>query len=339
MIKKYLEFINESFSERTREDFNSLGEWVEYLYEFYKDDEEKLSNLKSIVNRHFNVKGEETLQDIESDIRLSNAINILDDNAKGEMESLVKDFVENGIEDKEPGFEASTDLEPLTEAEISVSGKGVFTSFLKSITALGKKDVNADFEKCPDDYLFFYHYDMLNTNDVKSVFNRFSSLKRYLELIPYDKNEISLYFGIKSDGQFEYGVSNERNFPIGQFKLSTGVIKWILGLESKSAHNLKRNLVNYTYSDLQTLGKIKKDISEYNPGFFEKKSKVTINDKVISIGYQGIGKWDNGQLDSGEFMNLKTNFNNWIITKKWGSKIQFGIKPQSYWLYFNLKLK
>ena len=61
----------------------------------------------------------------------------------------------------------------LEEAEISVSGKGVFTSFLKSITALGRKDVNADFEKCPDDYLFFYHYDMLNTNDVKSIFNRF----------------------------------------------------------------------------------------------------------------------------------------------------------------------
>lgn len=339
MIKKYLEFINESFDEKTREDFNSLGEWVEYLYDLYKDDEEKLSNLKSIVNRHFNVKGEETLQDIDSDIRLSNAINILDDNAKNEMESLVKDFVENGIEDKEPGFEASTDLEPLTESEISVSGKGVFTSFLKSITALGRKDVNADFEKCPDDYLFFYHYDMLNTNDVKSIFNRFSSLKRYLELIPYDKNEVSLYFGIKSDGQFEYGVSNERNFPIGQFKLSTGVIKWILGLESKSAHNLKKNLVNYTYSDLQTLGKIKRDISEYNPGFFEKKSKVSINDKIISIGYQGIGKWDNGQLDTGEFMNLKTNFNNWVITKKWSSKIQFGIKPQSYWLYFNLKLK
>ena len=335
MIKKYFEFLKESTPE-----FNSLGEWVEHLYDLYENDDEKLSNLKSIVNRHFNVKGEETLQDIKSNIRLSNAINILDDNAKKEMESLIKDFVENdGIINKEPEVETSTDLEPLQESEISVSGKGVFTSFLKALTALGKKDVNADFDKCPDDYLFYYHYDMLNTEDVKSIFNRFSSLKRYLELVPYDKNEITLYFGIKSDGQFEYGIGNEKHFPIGQFKLSNGVIKWILGLESKSAYNLKKNLVNYTYSDLQTLGKIKRDINEYNPGFFEKKSKTIISDKIISIGYQGIGKCDNGQLDSGEFMNLKTNFNNWIITKKWCSKVQYGIKPQSYWLYFNLKIK
>ncbi len=62
MIKKYLEFIKEDFETKSKEDFNSLGEWVEYLYDLYKDDEEKLSNLKSIVNRYFNIKGEETLR-------------------------------------------------------------------------------------------------------------------------------------------------------------------------------------------------------------------------------------------------------------------------------------
>ena len=63
MIKKYLQFIKESL-EKSREDFNSLGEWVEHLYELYSTEEEKLSNLKSIVNRNFNVKGKESLEDI-----------------------------------------------------------------------------------------------------------------------------------------------------------------------------------------------------------------------------------------------------------------------------------
>ena len=59
MIKKYFDFIKESSLEPI-DKFHSLGEWVEYLYDFYKNDEEKLSNLKSIVNRKFNVKGEKS---------------------------------------------------------------------------------------------------------------------------------------------------------------------------------------------------------------------------------------------------------------------------------------
>ena len=50
MIKKYLEFIKESFVEKTREDFNSLGEWVEYLYDLYKDDEEKIHIIDRITS-------------------------------------------------------------------------------------------------------------------------------------------------------------------------------------------------------------------------------------------------------------------------------------------------
>lgn len=338
MIKKFIEFIKENSENKTEKDFNSLGEWVEYLFNLYKNDDEKLSNLKSIVNRNFNIYKEDDLTDIKSDIRLANAINILDDNAKSEISSLISKFLEGGVEEKDPVIEFSTDLEPLTESDITLSGKGVFTSFLKSLTALGQKDISANIDKSPDDYLFYYHYDLLS-EDVKSIFKRYSSLSRYLDFIPYDKNNIELYFGIKCDGQFEYGIFNGQFNTIGQFKLSSGVIKWLLGLELKSAYNLKKNLVNFNYNDLITIGKIKNDLNDFNPGFFENKSKICVNDRVVSIGYQGIGKWDNGQLDIGEFQNLKTNFNNWIITKKWADKVQFGIKPSSYWVYFNLKIK
>ena len=77
MIKKYIEFIKENLEVKSENSFNSLGEWVEYLYDFYKNDEIKLSNLKSIINRDFNISIEDNLNDIESDIRLANAINIL----------------------------------------------------------------------------------------------------------------------------------------------------------------------------------------------------------------------------------------------------------------------
>ena len=156
MIKRYLEFIKENFEAKSKEDFNSLGEWVEHLYDLYKDDEEKLSNLKSIVNRYFNIKGEETLNDISSDIRLANAINILDEKTQSEMSSLISDFINSGIEEKDPVVDFSTDLEPLTEADITMSGKGVFTSFLKSLTALGQKDVPVNLDKSPNSPLLYF---------------------------------------------------------------------------------------------------------------------------------------------------------------------------------------
>jgi len=338
MIKKFIEFIKENSENKTEKDFNSLGEWIEYLFDFYKNDDEKLSNLKSVINRNFNIYREDDLNDIKSDIRLANAINILDDKTKSEISSLISKFIEGELEEKDPVVDFSTDLEPLTESDITLSGKGVFTSFLKSLTALGQKDIPANLDKTPDDYLFYYHYD-LKSEDVKSIFKRFASLNRYVNFISYDKNEIELYFGVKCDGEFEYGIFNGNYQPIGKFKLTSGVIKWVLGLELKSAYNLKKNLVNYNYNDLITIGRIKKDLIEYNPGFFENKSKISINDRIVSIAYQGIGKWDNGQLDIGEFQNLKNNFNNWIITKRWSDKVQFGIKPSSYWVHFNLKIK
>jgi hypothetical protein len=61
----------------------------------------------------------------------------------------------------------------------------------------------------------------------------------YVGLIDY-KNEVDLYFGIKCDGTFEYGVSYDKHLQIGQFKLTSSVIKWIVLLESKSATSLKR---------------------------------------------------------------------------------------------------
>ena len=136
MIKKYIEFINEGqFNE-----FNSLGEWVESLI----DD----LYIQNIITRY--TKGS------DPSINLSNAINVLDDKEQQEIKAQIDHYLENGIEEKEPQLLASTDLEPLTESEISVAGKGIFTSFLKSLTGLGHKESQPAWEKCPDNFLLYY---------------------------------------------------------------------------------------------------------------------------------------------------------------------------------------
>ena len=119
MIKRYLDFIKES----QINGFNSLGEWIESLM----NDE----YVRNIVARY--------TKDSDHSIDLSNAINILDDKTKQEIKAQIDYYLENGIEEKEPQFTASTDLEPLTESEITVAGKGIFISFLKSLTSLGQK--------------------------------------------------------------------------------------------------------------------------------------------------------------------------------------------------------
>jgi hypothetical protein len=318
MIKRYLEFIKEDFN-----GFNSLGEWVESLM----DDE----YVRNIVARY--------TKDSNHSIDLSNAINILDDKTKQEIKAQIDHYLENGIEEKEPQFLVSTDLEPLTESEITVAGKGIFISFLKSLTSLGQKEIQPSWEKCPDGFLLFYHYTNLQSEDVKQVFSRFKSLTRYLDMVDYQKNETDLYFGIKCDGNFEYGVHYDVLKPIGQFRLSQSVIKWICQIESKSASSLKKELVNLTLADVITLGKIKTDMLTFNPGYHEKKLSPMLKDRVISFGYFGVGRWDNGKIDEGELMNVKNNFTTWLLTKKWGSKVLISVKPNSFWLYLHLKLK
>lgn len=321
MIKRYLDFIKEDFN-----GFHTLGEWIETLI----DDE----YVKNIVSRY--------TKDSDHSIDLSNAINILDDKTQQEIKYQIDNYLQNGIEEKEPEFLVSTDIEALSEAltdEITIAGKGIFTSFLKCLTSLGQKEAQPVWEKCPDDFLLYYHYPNLQSEVVKQIFSRFKSLLRYVDLIDYQKNEVDLYFGVRCDGEFEYGLHYDNNQPIGRFKLSQSTIKWICQLDSKSAHSLKKELVNLTYADIITFGKIKSEMSSFQPGYYEKKLSPTIKDRVISFGYYGIGKWDNGKLDEGEFQNIKNNFTTWLLSKRWGNKVLISVKPMSFWVYLHIKLK
>ena len=80
-------------------------------------------------------------------------------------------------------------------------------------------------------------------------------------------------------------------------------------------------------------------MKDFNPGYFEKRLKPTILDKVITFGFFGVGRWDNGKLDEGEFQNIKNNFTTWLLSKRWGNKVLISVKPMSFWVYLHIKLK
>ncbi len=185
-IRKYIEFIRES----SESDFNSIGEWIESLISD--------QYVRNIVSRY--------LGDINPNISISNAINVLDIQEQDEIRYQVENYISNGIEDKDPEITTSTDLEDLMESESSVAGKGVFSSFMKTLTALGQKDMKPNWEKCPSDFLIFYYYPGIESDVVKQIFERFKSLVKFSGMIDYGKNDVSLYYGIKCDGTFEYGT-------------------------------------------------------------------------------------------------------------------------------------
>ncbi len=314
-IKRYLEFLKES------EDLN-IGQWVESVY----DDE----YVKNIVGRYVGEFGPE--------IRLSNAVNLLDEKQKEEMKQLIDDYLENGIEEKDPVLLMSTETAPLMESDAVMGGKGVFTSFLKTLTALGQKDLRPS--ECPDEFLLFYASPKIETQQVKQIFFRFRSLQDLVDDVKYNENEVILYYGLRCDGKVEYGAKYDDGLvPFGGFKMNQSARKWINGLELKALFPFKKELVNLTVEDLMTLGSIKSDMSAYSPGYMEGRAPVSLSDRIITFGYQGFGRWDNGKLDQGEYDNLKSNFVNWMAGRKWAGKVLMSIKAGSYWIWIHIKLK
>lgn len=334
MIKRYLQFIKEDLG-----DFDSLGQRIESLIgDQY---------IRNIVARY--------TQDTHPSINLANAIDILEDKTKAEIKQQVDQYLERGIPEREPSIISSIDTTGLlsesiqtqvgaqsqsqSQTEVSPAGKGIFTSFLKALTALGKKESTPVWSECPAEFLLYYGFSDLESEVVKQIFSRFRSLSKYLFLVDYQQNHLSLYFGVTNLGEIEYGIKYQQRFPMGQFKLSPSNLKWLLSTESKSAQSLKKEIVNLNYADFLVLGQIKRDMKEFTPGYSEKSLFPILRDRIFTFGHYGVGRWDNGVLDQGEYENIKTNFTNWLMQKKWSSKVLISVKPQSFWLYFHIKLK
>lgn len=322
-IKKYNQFVTESRDEE-------LCNRVDQL--MHDEDAAR------IINKY--------ITEPEKHLTPGNAVNLLDDNSKASLKKELDDYQNMGVVDKEPTVEFTTVepsidtvVESFDESEITPGGKGAFTSFLKVMTALGQKDVVSNPTLCPDGFILYYLSGIMETTVVKSVLGRYKSLSRFVDDVDYSHNELRLYFGVRCDGDIEYGSFSEDARPFGSFRISASSIKWLSGLDLRAAFSLKKEIVNLTPMDVKILGKIKSDMMTYEPGYNEEKMKPTLTDRIISFGFKGVGKWDNGVLDQGEMDNIKSNFTSWVMGKSWGSKVLVSIKAGSYWLYIHIKLK
>ena len=316
MIKRYNDFIQESFS---KENHHSLGEYIEQLAE---NDE----FIQMIVGQ--------MTGDIDVSIRMSNAINLLDDLQKVELLKRV----ENHLNDVEGKTHVAATVDATTVESIDEAyGKNVLTTFFKCLTALGFKENSPQTNEVPTEFLMFFKLSGVDSSRIEGVFRRFKSLQSIN--VDYSHPTMGLYFGIKCDGLFEYGYYYDELIPIGQFKLTKSIYNQIKLSELKSASGLKKILVNLNFEDILLMSKIKVEMDKFNPGYFEQKMVPQISERTMTFGYYGVGKWDNGQLDAGEFENVKNNLKAFLMKYKWSEKIMISVHPSKFWVYIQIKLK
>lgn len=313
MIKKYLDFIQESFSSDLH---GTIGE---YISDIAKGDE----YIQMIIGDY--------TKEIDASVDLSNAINVLDDLDKVELLKRVENYL-NGVEG-EVDVTTSTNIDLLEESY----GKGVLSTFFKCLTALGFKDNSPQNSEIPAEFLIFFKFIGVESSKIESVFQRFKSLSS-IE-IDYSHPSMGLYFGIRSTGDFEYGYYYTDLVPIGNFKLNKSSLNSLKLSEFKSASGIKKVLLNLSLSDILLFGKIKNEMNKFNPGHVEQKSTPFIDDRTIIFGYYGVGGWVNGKIDESDFINIKSNLKSFLSKYKWSEKIQISITPNKFWIYIKIKLK
>jgi hypothetical protein len=313
MIKNYNQFIKESFN-----GFRTIGEYIESIS---KDNDYALNIISQYT------------KDIDPTVRLANAVNLLPKSTQELILKLIKDEKTGNEEPKEANVIAYTSAN-LNESFDVVAGKKVFQCFLKVITALGQKEISYNSEKTPKDFLFYFETNLLPVEDVKSVMGRYEFFDKFINNIDYTFNNCNLYYGIKLDGKFEYGIRTEdQSIVIGNFKLTNGVIKYFLTLSSPSAIGLKKQIATLDLSKLSLLGKIKQEMENFVPGSFEKKMKPNIIDNVISFGYS------DQKIDLNEIENIKSNLKTFLIPFKWSDKVQVNVNISGNHLFLNIKVK
>jgi len=313
MIISYRDFIKESYG-----GFKTIGEYIENLS---KDNDYALNIISQYT------------QDFDPKVRLANVVNTLPKSTQDLILKLIIDEKSGKEEPKDADVIAYTSVN-LNESTTVVGGKQVLQCFLKVITALGQKSISYNPENTPKDFIFYFETSLLQVDDVKSVMSRYQFFDKVVNEIDYTFNFCNLYYGIKTDGKFEYGIKTETEMLIiGQFDLTVGVLKYLLLLNSPSANGLKKQIATLNMNQLKLLGKIKNSMGDFNPGTFQKKMKPVITDNIISYSYH------DENIDINEIENIKSNFKSFLIPNRWSDKVQVSVSINGNYLFLNIKIK
>jgi hypothetical protein len=326
MINTFSEFTNENFNPHD----GTLGDYISGLAE---TDE----RVREIVASY--------TMDVDQSVNMSNAINILSDTVKISLLKNVEDHV-NGVEGElkvtTSSEKESTDIgddedsgQVIELIDESYGSKGIFTSFLKCLTALGFKD-NTVSNDNKSNFLFLFRFIGRNGEEVKQVFNRFASLKK----VHVDESKrLSLYYGLRTDGMIEYGSYSEDFDPIGEFKLGKREFNIYKTSELKSLSGFKRLVVDIDYSDILTFIKLKMVMGDFDPGHVQSKMQPEINSRIMTFGYYGYGTWSGGNLSPEDLDTIKNNIKEYLSKYKWTKQCQIALDARGFWVYVNIRLK
>jgi hypothetical protein len=298
--------------------FKTIGEYIESLS---KDNDYALNIIS-----HYT-------KNVDPTVRLANVINLLPKSKQEFILKMILDEKTGNVKNKEVEIISYTSVN-LNESNDSVGGKKVFQCFLKVITALGQKEISQNFDICPKEFLFYFETDLLPVDDVKSVMGRYHYFDFKINKIDYTFNVCNIYYGVKVDGKFEYGIRTESDFVLfGGFDVTPSVLKYFLLLTSPSSKNLRKQLSVLNLEQIILLGKIKQSMINFNAGTFQKRLKPVISDNIISFGFM------DQQIDPNEIENVKSNLKSFLIPFKWSDKVQVSVSTTGNHLYLNIKVK
>lgn len=302
MIKKFNLFIRENI------------EFGEYVEKQMKDE-----NINRLILPY--------IKDSEKDLKIANAINILDQDKKDEIKNIIDNYLENGLSNK-------TDISVSTVIESS--GKGVFNTFLKALSAISATSIVRKIKK---DFLLFYTIEYIEPELLTQIFERFKSLSHYI--VDLEVNEkVSLFYGINYQLTIEYGLMiQETKYVFGNFKLNRTNIDELKNSGFKSAQLIKKDLESIDFSSLQIITKIVKDIDSIPIIDFKKKSDISIINLNLKFGYYGIGTWKNGEMDKQDFTKYKETINKWITKSKWKDNVLYKVYCKDFWFVIEIKIK
>lgn len=304
MLTSYFSFMFESGYSECERRSGTIGRWLE----------ERISGDPYLmqVTSPF-------LKGIDPTIRLANAIDMLSDFDKRQIYDAV---VRHGR------------LRESVEApEAQSGGKNVFRSFLKCITSLGLSNM----EKLPaQGYLLYYQTHEVQDDLAMQSIARFRSLST-LYPATAGGSAIRMYYGLDSGLAVRYGlVESGQLRELGSFRLTRGQYDWLQGISSPSIAQIKSQLFVVHHDDLLIFKKVHSFMSDYPLG---KGFLTTMDNATMTLVYEGVGKWDNGVVDAGEFSNLKSNLKTALGSQSWHDRILISVRADDFRLSISFRVK
>lgn len=291
---------------------------------------------KDMIVDHFReTKDNKVYKNIPTDVRISNAVNSI--NPYDQMLLVKKLHDKFKITER-----VKYDLDIEEAKNISILGQIGFNSFLKVLSALNLPNIEINRENCPNDFFLMFISEKLNIDRLLQVFKRFKSMDPISDLLSKSNDSIRVYFGLKYNNRLmvEYGiVKDEKRVVIGEYTLSKKNWEKLKEKESKPLKSLQTQIEHIDIKELKKLMKIKGEISNFSPGYYNEKTNPYIENNTLVQGYEGTGKWDSGTITTKSFDEIKSTFKGWISTQKWAKDIVFNIKPDKFWVWIKIKMK